>query len=471
MKENKNVEELKERLLYRKRSLFESEGAETVSAAMSFAEDYKAWLDRAKTEREATREMVTMLRAAGFSEYSLGDPVKPGDRLFCNNRGKNLFVITVGSEPITEGVRICASHIDSPRLDLKPLPLFESEGVGYFKTHYYGGIKKYQWTTIPLALHGVVTRPDGSTFDITVGEDAGDPVFCISDLLPHLAKDQSAKKLSEAITGEGLNIMVCSSPYMDGDTPVTDDGVKLCVMNILSEKYGMTEDDFITAELTAVPAGRSVDIGFDRWLIGGYGHDDRCCAYPSLRAIMKRAEEGTTKHTNIVVFADKEETGSCGVSGMESVLLSDIIDSISSALGADPAAVRSHSHCLSADVSAAYDPNYPEVYEKRNSALLHCGVALAKYTGARGKSGTNETTSEYAGFVRNLFDSNDVLWQMAELGRVDQGGGGTVAMFISHHNIDTIDIGVPVLSMHAPFEIISKADLYEAYRAFYVFLD
>lgn len=469
--ENEKMTELKEKLLYAKKSMFERASEEERRAAMDFAEGYKKWLDRSKTEREAVREMISMLEENGFREYNLGDPVSAGDRLYCNNRGKNLFVITVGTEPISEGVRICASHIDSPRLDLKPLPLFEADGVGYLKTHYYGGIKKYQWTTVPLALHGTVCRSDGSVIDVTIGEDAGDPVLCVSDLLPHLAQDQSQKKLSEAITGEGLNIMVGSSPYMIDGAPVTDEGVKLQVMSILNEKYGITEDDLITAELTAVPAGASVDVGLDRWLIGGYGHDDRCCAYPSLMAIMNRANDGATKHTDIVVFADKEETGSNGVSGMKSALLVDIIESLASSMGADPAAVRSRSLCLSADVSAAYDPNYPEVYEKRNSAILHCGVALAKYTGSRGKSGTNETTAEYAGFVRGLFDSNDIIWQMAELGRVDQGGGGTVAMFIANSNIDTIDIGLPVISMHAPFEIISKADLYQAYRAFYAFLD
>ncbi len=462
------TKELAEKLLYKKKSVFEKKSAEEREAMMAFAADYKAWLDRSKTEREAAREIISVLESEGFTEYTLGDGVKAGDRLYYNNRGRNIFAVTVGSEPLEAGVRICASHIDSPRLDLKPNPVFESDGVGYLKTHYYGGIRKYQWTTIPLALHGTVSLTDGRNVDVVIGEDEGDPVFCISDLLPHLAKDQAQKKLVEAFPGEGLNIMVASSPYMDGDKAVTDDGVKLNILALLNEKYGIVEADFISAELMAVPAAKSVDVGLDRWLIGGYGHDDRCCAYTSLRAVIDAANAGST-HTNIVIFADKEETGSCGVSGMKCALLLDIIDSLAKAMGADPAVVREHSMCLSADVTAAFDPNYPEVYEKRNSALLHCGVALAKYTGSGGKGNTNDATAEFTAKVRGMFDAADVVWQMAELGRVDQGGGGTVAMYISQSNIDTIDLGVPVISMHAPFEIISKADLYETYEAFAAF--
>ena len=466
MSEEKKSKLLAKELFYKKSNVFEAKTADERAAMMAFAEDYKSWLDASKTEREAVDETVNILSAAGFKEYKLGDKVKAGDKLYLNNRGKNLFVISVGSEPIENGVRIMASHIDSPRIDLKPNPLFENDGVGYFKTHYYGGIRKYQWATIPLALHGVVTKADGTTVNVTIGEDAGDPVLCISDLLPHLAKDQYQKTLAQAFTGEGLNIMICSSPYIDEDGEVADDGVKLNVMAILNEKYGFVETDFLSAELTAVPAGKSVDVGLDRWLIGGYGHDDRCCAYTSLRAILGA---GDTVHTNIVALADKEETGSCGVTGMRCSLLMDIIANLAASFGANESVVRRNSLCLSADVAAAYDPNYPEVYEKRNSAILHCGVALAKYTGSGGKGNTNDTSAEYVGLVRKIFDDAKVVWQMAELGKVDQGGGGTVAMYISEHNIDTIDIGVPVISMHAPFEIISKADLYEAYEAFAAF--
>jgi len=463
---NEKTKALAEKLIYRKKNVFETKSADELAKMMDFAEDYKNYLDASKTEREAVSEMIRILTEAGFAEYKLGDSVKAGDKLYYNNRGKGLFAFNIGTESIENGVRICASHIDSPRLDMKPVPLFENDGIGYLKTHYYGGIRKYQWTTIPLALHGVVTKADGTTVNVTIGEDVGDPVFCISDLLPHLAQDQNQKKLGEAFTGEGLNIMVCSSPYIDEDGAVTDEGVKLNVMAMLNEKYGIVEKDFISAELTAVPTGKAVDVGLDRWLIGGYGHDDRCCAYPSLRALLDNTD---SVHTNIMVFADKEEIGSNGATGMRCSLLVDLIDTISETLGSNGALVRSRSLCLSADVSAAYDPNYPEVYEKSNTAMLHCGVALSKYTGSRGKAGTNDAPSEYAGFVTGMLDKNDVNWQMVELGRIDQGGGGTVAMFIAESNIDTIDIGVPVISMHAPFEIISKADLYETYRAFSAF--
>ena len=463
---NEKTTALKEKLFYKKKSVFETKNADELQAMMDFSEDYKKYLDASKTEREAVIEMIRILTEAGFTEYKLGDSVKAGDKLYYNNRGKSLFAFNIGTESIENGVRICASHIDSPRLDMKPVPVFENEGIGYLKTHYYGGIRKYQWTTIPLALHGVVTKADGTTVTVTIGEDAGDPVFCISDLLPHLAKDQSQKPLGEAFPAEGLYIMVCSSPYVDEDGVVTDEGVKLNVMAMLNEKYGIVESDFIAAELTAVPTGKAVDVGLDRWLVGGYGHDDRCCAYTSLRALLENAD---SVHTNIMVFADKEEIGSNGATGMRCSLLVDLIDTLAETLGTSGALVRSRSHCLSADVSVAYDPNYPEVYEKRNTAILHCGVALSKYTGSRGKAGTNDAPSEYARFVTALLDSEDINWQMVELGKTDQGGGGTVAMFIAESNIDTVDIGVPVISMHAPFEIISKHDLYEAYRAFAVF--
>ncbi|MCQ2456309.1 MAG: aminopeptidase [Clostridia bacterium] len=463
------IKELSERLTYKKKSVFEKKTESERADMMAFAEDYKAWLDASKTEREATDTMIEILGNAGFKPYALGDKVKAGDKLYYNNRGKNLFAITVGEEPIENGVRICASHIDSPRLDLKQIPLFEKEGIGYFKTHYYGGIRKYQWATIPLALHGVVTKADGTTVKVTIGEDAGDPVLCISDLLPHLAMEQSQKKLSEAFPGESLNIIVCTSPVIDEGEPVTDEGVKLNILSMLNEKYGIIEEDFLSAELTAVPAGKTVDVGLDRWLVGGYGHDDRCCAYTSLRAILKIAEEKNFTHTNIVAFADKEETGSNGVSGMKSAILMDIIASLAQNFGVDASVVRSRSICLSADVAAAYDPNYPEPFEKKNAAILHCGVSVCKFTGSRGKSGTNDTSAEYVGFVRKIFDDANVVWQLSELGKVDAGGGGTVAMYISENNIDTIDIGVPVVSMHSPFELISKADLYEAYEAFAAF--
>ncbi|MBQ7475664.1 MAG: aminopeptidase [Clostridia bacterium] len=457
-----------EDLIYKKKTVFERESEEEISKMKEYGARYMKWLDKSKTEREASRNIIAALREAGFEEYDPKKTLRTGDRFFINNRGKNVMAAVVGSGDIEEiGIRISASHIDSPRLDLKPLPVFESDGVGYFKTHYYGGVRKYQWPTIPLSLHGVVVKKDGSTVDIVVGEDEGDPVFCISDLLPHLAGEQGTKPLNKAFTGEGLNIMICSSPALDEGKPVENDAVKINILSILKEKYGITEEDFLSADLCAVPATKAADVGFDRWLIGAYGHDDRVCAYPMLTALLDNA--ASPNHTLIAIFADKEEVGSDGPTGMKGKLFSDLVDKISRDLGADPAVVRAHSACLSADVAAAYDPNYPEAFEKRNSAILHCGVGFCKYTGHGGKVSTNDAGAEFSAKMRSLLDRAGVVWQMAELGKVDQGGGGTVAMFISTLNIDTIDIGVPVIAMHSPFEIISKGDLYEAHKAFSAF--
>ncbi len=464
MSDKTKGQELKEQLFYKKENCFDRKSADDLSAAKAYAVGYAKWLDESKTEREAVTASIKLLRDAGYTEYKLGDSIKAGDKLYLNNRGKSLFAIKVGSENIENGVRITAAHIDSPRLDLKQHPLYENDGIAYFKTHYYGGIRKYQWATIPLALHGVVTKANGEVVDVRIGDEAGDPVFCITDLLPHLAKDQNSRPLGQAFTGEGLNIMLGSSPYYEDDGTVTpaDDKVKLNIMIMLNEKYGITESDFMSAELSIVPAQNSVDVGLDRWLIGAYGHDDRVCAYPALTAIIE-AED--SPRTCISVLADKEETGSDGVTGMQCSLLIDIIDELAKNLGGNFNVVKMNSKCLSADVSACYDPNYPEVSEKRNSALLHCGLALAKYTGSGGKGGTSDASAEFVGFVRKIFDDAGVIWQTAELGKVDQGGGGTVAKYIANRNIDTVDIGVPVLSMHAPFEIISKSDLYETHLA------
>ncbi|MBP3368817.1 MAG: aminopeptidase, partial [Clostridia bacterium] len=381
---------------------------------------------------------------------------------------KALTLAVIGKKPMSEGMNIAGAHVDAPRIDLKQMPLYEDSQMAFFKTHYYGGIRKYQWVTIPLAIHGVVTLINGENVEITIGEDENDPVFCITDLLPHLAKDQNSRPLGQAFTGEGLNIMLGSSPYFEEDGKITpaDEKVKLNVMILLNEKYGITESDFMSAELSIVPAQNSVDVGLDRWLIGAYGHDDRVCAYPALTAIV---EAEASAHTCISVLADKEETGSDGVTGMQCSMLVDIIAELASNLGGNFNVVKMNSKCLSADVAACFDPNYPEVSEKRNCALLHCGLAMAKYTGSGGKGGTSDASAEFVGFVRRVFDDANVIWQTSELGKVDQGGGGTVAKFIAKENIDTVDIGVPVLSMHAPFEIISKSDLYETHLAIKAF--
>ncbi|MBE6616750.1 MAG: aminopeptidase [Ruminococcaceae bacterium] len=459
---------MKEELFYKKKNAFETKTQDELKAAKDYAVGYAEYLDASKTEREAVLASIELLEKAGYKAYNLGDKISAGDKLYLNNRGKGLFAIKVGTENIENGVRICAAHIDSPRLDLKQHPLFENDGFAYFKTHYYGGIRKYQWATIPLALHGVVLKANGETVNVRIGDEAGDPVLCITDLLPHLAKDQNQKPLGQAFTGEGLNVILGTSPYFEEDGKVTpsDEKVKLNIMIMLNEKYGITESDFISAELSIVPAQNTVDVGLDRWLLGAYGHDDRVCAYPALTGIIEAADSAKTC---VVALADKEEVGSDGVAGMQSCLLFDIIDELAKNLGGNTNVVRMNSKCLSADVTACHDPNYPEVSEKRNAAILHCGIGMSKYTGSGGKGGTNDCPAEFVSFVRNLFDGEGVIWQTAELGKVDQGGGGTVAKYIANRNIDTVDVGVPVLSMHAPFELISKSDLYEAHRAFAAF--
>ncbi len=459
-----NAKELKEELEYKNRSAFESISEDELERSFAYAESYKLFLDNCKTEREAVKYSVAMAKRRGYTEYRLGDDITVGGRYYYNNRGKQLVVFRVGEEPLENGAYIMAAHIDSPRLDLKQNPLYEDSGLGLFKTHYYGGIKKYQWTAVPLALHGIVMKSDGTSVDICIGEDEDEPIFYVSDLLPHLAKDQMSKSLAEGITGEGLNIIVGSEPYREEET---DGAIKLNLLRILNEKYGMCEEDFLSAELTAVPAMHARDIGLDRSLIAGYGHDDRVCAYSELTALL---DSNDTAKTVFAVLADKEETGSDGVSGMQSELFADILAEVCEARGANYRVVKANSKCLSADVNAAYDPNFPEVLEKKNACYANCGVVLSKFTGARGKSGTSDATSEFTAYVRSFLNKNGVVWQMAELGKVDQGGGGTVAKFIANMNIDTIDVGVPVISMHAPYEAISKLDLYMTYKAFCAFI-
>ena len=458
-----NAKEWSEKLLYKKKSVWEAADESVPTAAFDYAKGYAAFLDAAKTEREAVKEAIRMATAVGFAPYTLGAKVAPGEKYYYNNRGKSLALFTVGSEPIEQGVRIMAAHIDSPRIDLKQCPLYEEDGMSFFKTHYYGGIRKYQWVATPLSLHGVVVKADGTVIDVCIGEDEGDPIFYINDLLPHLGHETDRKPLGEAIPGEKLNILVGSQPFADGEE---NDAIKLNTMKLLYEKYGIVESDFLSAELTVVPAFKARDIGFDRSLIGAYGHDDRVCAYPALSAILECADG---EHTLLCILADKEETGSDGNTGMKSDVFMDLVDAIAASRGANPAVVRANSKCLSADVSAAYDPNFPDVFEKRNTPLLSFGVVLTKFTGSRGKSGTNDASAEYIAWLRGIMESAGVVWQAGELGRVDCGGGGTVAKFIAEHNVETVDLGVPVLSMHAPYEAIAKVDLYEAYRAFCAF--
>ncbi len=459
----KDAKTLSEELFYTKKSVYQAADDAVVDGAYAFATPYAAFLDAAKTEREAVKESIRIAEEAGFKPYTFGMKLNAGEKYYYNNCGKNLFLFTVGSEPIENGVRISAAHIDSPRLDLKQCPLYEEGGMSFFKTHYYGGIRKYQWVATPLALHGVISKADGTNVEVSIGEDDNDPVFYINDLLPHLGHQQEKQPLGEAIPGEKLNILIGSRPY---DKSGDSDSIKLNTMRLINEKYGIKEDDFLSAELEVVPAFKARDIGFDRSMIGAYGHDDRVCAYPALRAIIDAAD---SKHTLMCILADKEEIGSEGNTGMQCELMLDLINEIAGALGGNPAVVRANSKCLSADVSAAYDPNFADVFEKRNTPLLSAGVVLTKFTGARGKSGTNDASAEFIGWLRGVMENAGVVWQAGELGKVDCGGGGTVAKYISKHNISTVDLGVPVISMHAPYEVIAKVDLYEAYRAFVAF--
>lgn len=450
-----------EELMYKKQSAYEK-APEKTDAAFAFAKGYMQFLDDAKTEREAVDEAIRQAEACGYKPYKLGDKINVGDKFYLNNRGKSVYFVKIGTEAIENGIRITAAHIDSPRIDLKQVPLYEADGMAFLKTHYYGGLRKYQWLAIPLAMHGVVVKSDDSVVTVTIGEDDSDPVFYINDLLPHLAQNHSKEPLATAVKGETLNILCGSAPLAGEES----DAIKMNVLKLLNEKYGITESDFISAEISLVPAAKARDIGLDRALIGAYGHDDRVCAYPALRALLDLEND---THTVMCVLADKEETGSIGVTGMQSEIFTDLMEEIALNLGANPRVVRAASTCLSADVTAAFDPNYPDVYEKRNSAILGSGVAMAKYTGARGKSGTSDASAEFVGKIRNMLDRANVVWQSAELGKVDEGGGGTVAAYIANRNIDTLDVGVPVISMHAPYEVVAKVDVYAAYEAFAAF--
>lgn len=448
---------------YKRKNCYKEADEKELKAIFDYAEGYKDFLYTSKTERGATATAKKLCEKRGYKPYMFGDKIKAGDKLYFINRDKNIFIIRVGTNDVAKhGVKIMAAHVDSPRLDLKPNPVFEDGGMAFLKTHYYGGIKKYQWTTIPLALHGVAVLPEGRRVDVCIGEDEGDPIFYISDLLPHLAQEQSAKPLGSAIKGENLNAVLASIPQGD-----EDEGVKSAALKLLHDKYGINEVDFQTSELCFVPAGKPRDVGLDRALISAYGHDDKVCAYPEMTALF----DCDSKDTIIAVFADKEETGSNGVTGMQSRVILDLIECVSRALGADPVLVRYNSKCVSADVTAAYDPAYADVYEKRNASYINCGASLTKYHGARGKSSTNDASAEMVGYLRDAFDKAGVIWQTGELGKIDIGGGGTVAMFIANLGIDTCDMGVPVLSMHAPYEVISKADLYSMHKAMVAFCE
>ena len=460
-----DTKELKEQLFMKKRNCGKVMSDEEIKTCDEFCEDYKRFLSVAKTERRAVVEAERLAKEAGFVSYEIGKRYNAGDKVYYVNRGKAIILATFGKEPIENGVKLNVAHIDSPRLDLKQVPLYEDAELALFKTHYYGGIKKYQWTVIPLALHGVIIRKDGTSVDVCIGENEDEPCFCVTDLLPHLAQEQSKRTLSEGIKGEELNILVGSRPFKDDKE---SECVKLNILRILNEKYGIIEEDFLSAELEAVPAGKARDVGFDRSLIGSYGHDDRVCAYTALKAAL---ECENPNKTVVTVLTDKEETGSDGNTGLVSSYLKYFIDNIAEPFGVAGRTVLSRSECMSADVNSAFDPTFPDVMEKNNCSYVNRGVVVTKFTGARGKSGTSDASAEYVGRIRKLLDDNNVIWQIGELGKVDLGGGGTVAAYIANLDVDTIDVGVPVLSMHAPFEVVGKADVYMAYRAFKAFIE
>ena len=458
------TDELRETLLYAPKNGYSEYTPEKREAMNEYCKRYAAFMNACKTEREATAWATKAAEEHGFKPAVPGMEVKPGDRIYMNNRGKSFLIAVIGTEPLSEGANICAAHVDSPRLDLKPQPLYEDSEIAYFKTHYYGGIKKYQWTCVPLAIHGVVCKKDGSEVTVTIGEDENDPILVVSDLLVHLAADQMKKTLAEGIAGEQLNVILGTEP-LEGEG---SDLVKLNIMRLLNEKYGMVEADFRTAELTVVPAGKCREVGLDRSLLGVYGHDDRVCAYAELEPILNLP---TPRHTAVCILADKEEIGSVGISGMQSHVFEYFMEILCDGQGVKLSQCFANSFCLSADVSNAFDPNFAETCDRRNNSALNYGVSISKYTGARGKSGASDATAEAMQHVRSTLDAAGVKWQIATLGKVDQGGGNTVAAFMANRNIVTVDAGVPVLCMHAPMELVSKLDCYEtmlACRAIYL---
>ncbi len=455
---------LKEKLFYTKKNGLLKADENVFEAAVSYCEGYKNFLDVAKTEREAAKEALKLATQNGFVPFERGKTYSAGDKVYFNNRGKTVAFAIIGKKNIEQGLKICAAHIDSPRLDLKPNPLYEEIELALFKTHYYGGIRKYQWTAVPLALHGVFAKKDGSVVEVNIGEDESDPKFVVNDLLPHLATEQNKRTLAEGIKGEELNVLVGSMPFKD------DEGselVKLNILKILNEKYGVTEEDFLSAELEMVPAYKAQDVGFDRSLIGAYAQDDRVCAYPALTAIL---EIENPEYTALAILTDKEEVGSDGNTGLNSDFLKHIVRDMALMQGGDVTVALRNSKCLSADVNAATDPTFQDVTERRNACFLNYGVCITKYTGARGKAGTSDASAEYVAEIRNMLDNANIIWQTGELGKVDAGGGGTVAMYVANLGVDVVDLGVPVLSMHAPFETTSKLDVYMCYKTMYEFM-
>ena len=463
------TEKLKDFLFNTKKYGWDSLSDETKQDVSKFSDEFIHFLNRAKTEREATEFIIEILEKNGFVDIKDKIILIPGDKVFYVNREKSVYAAVLGNKPIEAGLNIIGSHIDSPRLDLKPNPLYEDSGFAFFKTHYYGGIKKYQWTTIPLSIHGVIVKTNGEKIKVSIGEDENDPIFTITDLLPHLAQEQMEKKLKEGISGEALNLLIGSIPV--GDEKVSE-RIKLNILKILNDKYGITERDFVSSELELVPAFKARSLGFDKSMVAGYGQDDRVCAYTSLRALLNISSPSKTA---VCIFSDKEEIGSMGNTGMESHVFDTFISELLNKTNTNKPNLLDKVFCnskmLSADVDAGLDPIYASVSEKNNAAYLGKGIGLNKYTGARGKSGASDANAEYVAYIRNILESNNIFYQFSELGKVDIGGGGTIAYILANKGVDVIDCGVPVLSMHSPYEVTSKFDIYEAYRTYKAFLD
>lgn len=461
------TEKLKDFLFNTKKCGWETLADSVKNDVIRFSDEYIHFLNRSKTEREATGFITEILDKNGFVNIKDKMILVPGDKVYYVNREKSVYAAIMGNKPVEAGLNIIGSHIDSPRLDLKPNPLYEDNGFAYFKTHYYGGVKKYQWTTIPLSIHGVIVKANGEKVTINIGEDESEPIFTITDLLPHLAQEQMEKKLKDGIAGEDLNLLIGSIPI--GDEKTTE-RIKLNVLKILNDKYGITEKDFVSSELELVPAFKARSLGFDRSMVAGYGQDDKICAYTSLRALLDTV---TPAKTAVCIFADKEEIGSMGNTGMESHVFDTFISELLNKTNTNRPNLLDKVFCnskmLSADVDAGLDPIYASVSEKNNAAFLGMGVGLNKYTGARGKSGASDANAEFVAQIRNIFESNNIAYQVSELGKVDTGGGGTIAYILANKGVDVIDCGVPVLSMHAPYEVTSKFDVYEAYRAYAAF--
>lgn len=458
---------MKDDLFNKKINGWLSTSEEEKEKIFNFSEGYLKFLNMVKTEREAVKEICCVLTDAGFIELSLADKLSCGDRVYYVNNNKTVYAAVIGSNSIVNGVNLVGAHIDSPRLDLKPNPIYEDANLALFDTHYYGGIKKYQWTTIPLAIHGVVVKPDGTKIDINIGEDDNDPVFTVTDLLPHLAQEQSSKKLSNAISGEDLNVLIGSIPLKD-----EEDSIKHNILKILNDKYDISEIDFYSSEIELVPAFKARSLGIDRSMVGAYGQDDRVCAYDTLQAII---DSNVSDKTKVVIFADKEEIGSMGNTGMSSEMFDYFMNELLNKTNSNVPGALNKTYCfskmLSADVGAGVDPNYQSASEKKNASFIGYGVELNKYTGGGGKSGASDANAEFVAEVRNIFEKNNIKYQVSELGKVDLGGGGTIAYILANKGINVIDCGVPVISMHSSYEVTSKYDIYSAYEAYKAFLE